>query len=86
VIRLSRLVLHCRFSRGAARWSPGSETCSYRPDKDAGVEVPVTVRPGLPSWLTRVLDRRPHLAFLRDLAISGIEFAPFAVRHQALPL
>jgi hypothetical protein len=52
----------------------------------AGVEVPVTVRPGLPSWLTRVLHRRPHLAFLRDLAISGIEFAPFAVRYQALPV
>ena len=32
----------------------------------AGVEVPVNV-PGLPSWLTRILHRRPHLAFLRDL-------------------
>jgi hypothetical protein len=51
----------------------------------AGVEVPVNV-PGLPSWLTRILHRRPHLAFLRDLAISGVEFAPFAVRYQALPV
>lgn len=50
----------------------------------AGVEVPVTIRSGLPSWLTRILHRRPHLAFLRDLALSGIEFAPFAVSYQAL--
>jgi hypothetical protein len=50
----------------------------------AGVEVPVSVRSGLPSWLARVLHRRPHLTFLRDLAISGIEIAPFAVRYQAL--
>lgn len=50
----------------------------------AGVEVPVTVRPGLPPWLTRVLHRRPHLAFLRDLAVSGIEFAPFTARYQVL--
>lgn len=51
----------------------------------AGVEVPVNV-PGLPSWLTRILHRRPHLAFLRDLAISGVEFAPFEIRYQALPI
>jgi hypothetical protein len=52
----------------------------------AGVDVPITVRPGLPSWLTRVFHRRPHLAFLRDLAISGTEFAPFALRYQTLPV
>jgi hypothetical protein len=50
----------------------------------AGVEVPVTFRSGLPAWLTRILHRRPHLAFLRDLALSGIEFAPFAARYQTL--
>lgn len=52
----------------------------------AAMEMPVTARPGMPGWLIRVLHRRPHLTFLRDLAMSGIEFAPFAIRYQALPL
>jgi hypothetical protein len=51
----------------------------------AGVEMPVTVPLGLPPWLTRIFHRRPHLEFLRKLANSEIEFAPFALRYQALP-
>lgn len=55
------------------------------PGNIASLEMPVTVRPELPPWLTRILHRRPHLAFLRDLALSGIEVAPFASRYQELP-
>lgn len=54
------------------------------PGNIASLEMPVTVRPELPPWLTRILHRRPHLAFLRDLALSGIEVAPFASRYQEL--
>ena len=49
-----------------------------------GVDIPVNVRTGLPEWLKRVLHRRPHLRFLRDLALSGIEFAPFELTYRAL--
>jgi hypothetical protein len=49
-----------------------------------GVDIPVNVRTGLPEWLERVLHRRPHLRFLRDLALSGIEFAPFELTYRAL--
>jgi hypothetical protein len=50
-----------------------------------GVDIPVNVRAGIPGWLDRVLHRRPHLKFLRDLALSGIEFAPFELAYRALP-
>lgn len=49
-----------------------------------GMDIPVTVRTGLPEWLERMLHRRPHLRFLRDLALSGIEFAPFELTYRAL--
>jgi hypothetical protein len=49
-----------------------------------GVDVPVNIQPGLPAWLVRVFRRRPHLKFLRDLALSGVEFAPFELRYRAL--
>ena len=49
-----------------------------------GMDIPVTVRAGIPGWLERVLHRRPHLKFLRDLALSGIEFAPFELTYRAL--
>jgi hypothetical protein len=49
-----------------------------------GADIPVTIRAGLPGWLERVLHRRPHLRFLRDLALSGIEFAPFERTYRTL--
>ena len=49
-----------------------------------GVDVPVNIQPRLPAWIPRVLHRRPHLRFLRDIALSGIEFAPFGLRYQTL--
>lgn len=50
-----------------------------------GVDIPVAVRAGLPEWLKRMLHRRPHLKFLRDLALSGVEFAPFELAYRTLP-
>lgn len=48
------------------------------------VDIPVSIRAGFPQWLKRVLHRRPHLRFLRDLALGGIEFAPFELRYSSL--
>ena len=50
-----------------------------------GVDIPVNVRAGIPGWLDWVLHRRPHLKFLRDPTLSGIEFAPFELTYRALP-
>jgi hypothetical protein len=47
-----------------------------------GVDIPVSIRAGLPRWLDRVLHRRPHVMFLRDLALSGVEFAPFELAYR----
>jgi hypothetical protein len=50
-----------------------------------GVDVPLNIPSGIPAWLARVFHRRPHLKFLRELALSGVEFAPFELRYKALP-
>jgi hypothetical protein len=50
-----------------------------------GVDVPMQVRARLPAWVMRVIHhRRTHLKFLRDLALSGIEYAPFELRYRTL--
>jgi len=54
------------------------------PTQVVGADIPVTIPTGLPGWLERVIHRRPHLRFLRDLALSGIEFAPFEMAYRAL--
>lgn len=40
--------------------------------------------PGLPGWARRVLRRRTHLVFLRDLARESLRLAPFARAFQRL--
>ena len=38
-----------------------------------------------PYWLDRVLRRRTHLVFLRELAQESVSLPPFVKRYQALP-
>jgi hypothetical protein len=54
------------------------------PGRFLGVDIPIDIQPRLPAWFMRVFHRRPHLKFLRDLALSGLEFAPFELRYRAL--
>ncbi len=50
----------------------------------ASLDVPVEVERSLPPWLKRVIVRRPHLKFLRSIAESSLEMAPFALRLSEL--
>lgn len=50
----------------------------------ASIEVPFQLQHRIPKWLTRVLTRRPHLKFLRTVARSSVEMAPFALQFQKL--
>jgi len=48
------------------------------------LDIPARIQAGLPQWINRILYRRSHLKFLRDLALSEIEFAPFELRYGNL--
>lgn len=50
----------------------------------ASVETTGNVALSAPSWVRRVLRRRTHLVFLRDLARESTRLAPFAVAFQQL--
>lgn len=50
----------------------------------ASVETTSRVSRSLPPWIGRVLDRRTHLVFLRELARESTRLAPFAVAFQQL--
>lgn len=50
----------------------------------ASVETTGRVPRSLPVWATRILKRRTHLVFLRELARESTRLAPFAVAFQRL--
>src|SRR5262249_20266229 len=45
------------------------------------IDIPLTVRAEFPPWLERIIHRRPHLKFLRDVARSMLEFQPFELAY-----
>lgn len=50
----------------------------------AGVETTGSVSLSAPRWMRRVLRRRTHLVFLRELARESTRLTPFAVAFQRL--
>jgi hypothetical protein len=50
----------------------------------ASVEVGGQFTLGLPEWTRRVLQRRTHLVFLRELTRQSLALAPFALSYQQL--
>jgi hypothetical protein len=47
----------------------------------ASVEFGSPVSLGMPAWVSRVLQRRTHLVFLRDLTRQSLALAPFALAY-----
>lgn len=50
----------------------------------AAIEIPAKVRVNMPVWLRRILHRRPHLIFLRNMTHRSVSHSPFALQYQQL--
>jgi hypothetical protein len=48
------------------------------------VDLPTTISMSRPSWVRRLMHRRTHLVFLRQVAASSMSIGPFSVAYQHL--
>jgi hypothetical protein len=48
-------------------------------------EIPTSLSAQMPSWLEKIIHRRQHLVFLRDVTEKSARLSPFALRYQGLP-